>query len=36
LFELDTGIGEFAIEVAVAMDLSGESPIIVVNKGIVE
>src|SRR6266850_5190643 len=36
LFEFDTGIGELAIEVAVAVDLTSESPVIVVNKGVVE
>jgi len=36
LFEFDAGVGELAIEVAVAVDLAGESPVIVVNEGIVE
>src|SRR6267142_5333322 len=36
LFEFDAGVGKLAIEVAVAVDLAGESPIIVVNKGIME
>src|SRR6266850_3745805 len=36
LFELDAGVGELAIKVAVAVDLVGEPPIIKVNEGIVE
>ena len=36
LFELNTGVRELTIEVAVLVDLSGESPIVVVNKGIVK
>src|SRR6266850_4673768 len=35
LFEFDTGASKFVIEVAVVVDLAGESPIIVINKGIV-
>jgi len=35
LFELDAGVGELAIEVAVMVDLVGESPVVVVNKGII-
>jgi len=31
LFELDTGIGEFAVELAIAVDLAGESPVVMVN-----
>src|SRR6266850_5536311 len=36
LFELDTGVGELAIEVAVVVDLVGESPVVMVNEGIVK
>src|SRR6266850_6439871 len=36
LFELDAGVGELAIEVAVAVDLAGEPPVIEVNEGIME
>src|SRR6267142_5342936 len=36
LFKLDAGVGELAIEVAVAMDLAGKSPVIEVNEGIME
>src|SRR6267142_1655342 len=36
LFEFDAGIGELAIEVTVLVDLAGESPVIMVNEGIME
>ena len=36
LFKLDTGIRKLTIEVAVAVDFSGEPPIIVVNEGIMK
>src|SRR6267142_3047764 len=36
LFELDAGVGKLTIEVAIAVDLAGQSPVIEVNKGIVE
>src|SRR6266850_909212 len=36
LFELDAGVGELVIEVVVVVDLTGESPIVVVNKGIIK
>ena len=36
LFELDAGVSELAVEIAVAMDLAGKPPIIVVNEGIME
>ena len=36
LLELDAGVGEFAVEVTVAMNLLGESPIVVVNEGIMK
>src|SRR5882672_10463409 len=36
LFEFDAGVGEFVIEVAVTVDFAGESPIVVINEGIVE
>jgi len=35
LFEFDAVVGELAIEVMVVVDLAGEPPVIVVNKGIV-
>src|SRR6267142_1119087 len=36
LFKLDTGVGELAIEVVVMVDLTGESPVIEVNEGIMK
>src|SRR6267142_3908882 len=36
LLELDAGVGELAIEVAVSVDLTGKPPVIVVDKGVVE
>src|SRR6266850_1710043 len=36
LFELDAGVGELTIKVAVVVDLTGKSPVVVVNKGIVK
>src|SRR6266850_8364484 len=36
LFEFDAGVGKLTIEVAVVVDLTGEPPIIVVNKGVME
>src|SRR6267142_1045771 len=36
LFKLDAGVGELAIEVAVTVDLAGESPVVMVNEGIVK
>src|SRR6267142_7067811 len=36
LLEFDAEVGELAIEVAVAVDLAGKSPIVVVDEGIVE
>src|SRR6267142_4925816 len=36
LFKPDAGVSELAIEVAVSVDLPGESPIIMVNEGIME
>src|SRR6266850_525550 len=36
LLELDAGVGVLAIEVTVSVDLAGKSPIVVVDKGIME
>src|SRR6267142_7080374 len=36
LFEFDAGVRELAIEVMVVVDLTGESPVIMVNEGIME
>src|SRR6266850_3414492 len=36
LLEFDTGVGELAIEVVVSVDLAGESPVIMVDEGIME
>src|SRR6266850_1234754 len=36
LFKFDAGVGELAIEVTVSVDLAGKSPIIVVDKGVME
>jgi len=36
LLEFDAGVSELAIEVTVSMNLSGESPVIMVNEGIME
>jgi len=36
LLKLDAGVSEFAVEVAVVVNLMGEPPVIMVNKGIME
>src|SRR6267142_2895110 len=36
LFELDAGVSKLAVEVTVVVDLMGESPVIMVNEGIVK
>src|SRR6267142_3189149 len=33
LFKLDAGVSKLVIEIVVAVDLAGESPLVVVNKG---
>jgi len=36
LLKFDAGVGEFTVEVMVVVHLTGESPVIVVNEGVME
>src|SRR6267142_762018 len=36
LLKFDTGVGELAVEFTVVVDLVGESPVVMVNKGVME
>ena len=36
LLKFDAGVGKLAIEVTVAVDLTGKPPIIMVNEGVME